>query len=104
MTVHNKLVRDKIPEIIQAHGHTAVTRMIQGDEYYQSLLTKLVEEYEEFRESGDLEELADILEVVEALAIAKGASFADILQKKEQKQQERGGFTTRVWLERVDDK
>ena len=72
--VYNKLVRDKIPEIISNKGETPVTRVLKDDEYKKSLEEKLFEEYKEVIEGeGDdrLEELADLLEVVKSLLIVK---------------------------------
>ena len=56
-----KLVRDKIPQIIEASGETPITRILERDEYLACLETKLDEEVREFHESKAPEELADIL-------------------------------------------
>jgi len=64
----NKLVRDKIPLIIEASGRIAITRTLSDEEFLLELKKKLVEETQEFIESGTLEELADVVEVVMALA------------------------------------
>ena len=61
MKVYNKLVRDKIPEIIDAdNGKTCVTRIMEDDEYLETLNTKMQEELKEYLESGEVEELADL--------------------------------------------
>ena len=68
MIQYDKLVRDRIPEIIRAAGKQPVTRMVAGpDELKQRLIDKLAEEMQEYRESGSLEEIADILEVLQGL-------------------------------------
>ncbi len=64
---YNKLVRDKIPEIIRADNKTPYTHKVSGSELEDALQKKLTEEIREFRKSRTMEELADILEVVEAL-------------------------------------
>jgi predicted house-cleaning noncanonical NTP pyrophosphatase (MazG superfamily) len=43
----NKLVRDRIPEIIESDGHNAFTRILDGQDYRAALLAKLVEEARE---------------------------------------------------------
>ncbi len=67
----NKLVRDRIPDIIKESGHTPYYRIMNDDEYWNELVKKLQEEVDEFVESGNIEELADILEVVYSIALAK---------------------------------
>ena len=68
--MYNKLVRDKIPEIIQADGKAPKTRILSDEEHLEALLDKLGEEYEEFKEAKNVEELADLYEVLLALADA----------------------------------
>ena len=61
MKIYNKLVRDKIPEIIAGNnGKTCVTRIMEDDEYLKSLNTKIQEELKEYLESGDVENFADL--------------------------------------------
>jgi predicted house-cleaning noncanonical NTP pyrophosphatase (MazG superfamily) len=74
---YDKLVRDRIPEIIQSHGHHPVTRVLDDATYQVALLAKLAEETREAQEAAteDLPaELADVLEVIRALAAAVGVS------------------------------
>ena len=97
--VFEKLVRDRIPEIIQKSGGQPVTRILTEDaEYLQALEQKLDEETGEFHESKSLEELADILEVVFALAEAIGCSKEALLECYQKKHETRGGFRDRVFL------
>ena len=88
MTVYNKLVRDKIPDIITASGKHPVTRVLSNEEYLAELDKKLIEEGNEYQADKSLEELADMLEVI--YAIAKKAA-------------ERGRFVHKLFLECVDD-
>ena len=79
---HNKLVRDRIPEIIQAQGQHPVTRILDNASYQEALLAKLAEETRETQEPAaeDLpDELADIVEVIQALATAVGMSWVQLL-------------------------
>ena len=98
MTEYNKLVRDKIPEIIEAHGEVPVIRVLGQDEYIRSLRMKLSEETAEYLESGEAEELADIMEVVYALAAASGTSREELEAIRLQKRESRGGFDKRLLL------
>lgn len=98
---YDKLVRDKIPEIIAADGKKAVTRILNDEEFKFYLEKKLDEEVAEFHESKSLEELADILEVVFALNRAYGYSLEAVYAKKLNKFIERGGFTQKILLEEI---
>lgn len=93
-----KLVRDKIPQIIEASGETPITRILERDEYLACLEAKLDEEVREFHESKATEELADILEVVCALAEAHGCSREALLSIYQKKHDARGGFAERIFL------
>ncbi|MFZ5967401.1 MAG: phosphoribosyl-ATP pyrophosphohydrolase [Bacillota bacterium] len=101
MPVYNKLVRDKIPDIIEAEGKKAVTTVLSKDEYYKALVTKLQEEVQEFAESDSIEEIADILEVIDAIIAAKGAMKEQVCMIQKQKRAERGGFEKRIMLREV---
>ena len=95
---YNKLVRDKIPELIEAKGERAVLRILEAEEYRRCLEDKLDEEVTEFHRDRNLEELADILEVVYALADTLGASRQELMDAYDKKHQKRGGFSRRVFL------
>lgn len=101
--IHNKLVRDKIAEIINNSGRKANIRILNDSEYYSELKKKLQEEVDEFLNSDNIEELADILEVIEALALVSFSSFDQVLQIKEDKKLHRGSFKSKIFLESVQD-
>lgn len=102
--IYNKLVRDRIPEIIEASGKECRVSNVSGEELIAALQAKLFEETEEFVESNkSLEELAYILEVVEALAVRLGSSLTEVMERKAKKKDERGGFEQGIWLEWVED-
>ncbi|NLM54429.1 MAG: nucleoside triphosphate pyrophosphohydrolase [Firmicutes bacterium] len=104
MAVYEKLVRDRIPDIIQAKGKDCRFSRVSGEQLMSGLEAKLSEEIQEFIDSGrDLEELADILEVVDGLASHLGSSFEEIMKLKQKKRNERGGFQEGIWLEWVQD-
>lgn len=99
--VHNKLVRDKILEIIDQAGEVSVSRVLDEKEYLVELIKKLGEEYEEFQADLSIEELADIQEVV--LALADTIASRDELEKvRAEKAIKRGGFEKRIFLERTE--
>ena len=77
---YDKLVRDRIPEIIESSGKRAVTRVAGDDEYLHYLRRKLSEEVDEYMASEDAEELADILEVVSALGRQAGVPLSRLIE------------------------
>ncbi len=99
---YNKLVRDKIPEIIKADGQEPVMRILGDKEYVTALEKKLQEEVTEVldSESGKhrLEELGDVLEVMNALAALDGYTIEDIVAAAARKREKRGGFEKRIFL------
>lgn len=101
---YNKLVRDKIPELISKGGDRPVTHILDTESYRRELKRKLQEEVAEFNEADDVEELVDILEVVYALANDRGLSRCQLEQLRQQKRETRGGFDKRVFLEEVTSK
>ena len=92
MKIYQKLVRDRIPEIIQRSGKTCSVRRLSSEDYLQALRTKLGEELAEYLESGELSELADLLEVLLATAEAEGYTREELEAVREKKARERGGF------------
>lgn len=102
--VYNKLVRDRIPEIIEEKNETPVTRVLNEDEYKLELERKLYEEYNEVIESSGedrLFELADMIEVIRSLASVSGKTLEDIIELANGKRNKRGGFEKKIFLEKV---
>ena len=95
---YNKLVRDKIPEMIRADGENPITRILDEEEYRKHLEMKLDEEVAEFHKDQNIEELADILEVVLALNESLGYSREELESAYLEKHEARGGFSDRVFL------
>ena len=100
-TVHNKLVRDRIPEIIEASGKTCVTEVLPNDAYIQALDAKLSEELAEYQQSKSLEELADLLEVMGAVVKARGYTWDELTRVRKEKRAQRGAFEQRIFLKEV---
>lgn len=95
-----KLVRDRIPEIIRSRGGNPVVRVARDDEeYVLMLMNKLDEEVGEYLMDGDPGELADILEVIYALCDAKRITREELELLRKNKAEERGGFKKRIFLE-----
>ena len=93
-----KLVRDRIPEIIRAEGRDCDIRIADDSEYHGFLLRKLDEEVAEFKEDENVEELADVMEVLMALAKDLGYSFDELLGANRKKREERGAFNKHIIL------
>ena len=103
MPVYNKLVRDKIPEIIMKSGKTAHCHVLDNNEYIAELDRKLNEECAEYQSDKSIEELADMLEVMYAIVEARGYSVAELERVRLEKAEKRGGFSERIFLEQVED-
>ncbi|MBL4933202.1 nucleoside triphosphate pyrophosphohydrolase [Clostridium paridis] len=101
MKDYNKLVRDKIPEIIKESGRQCDYIIADKKEQLELLINKLDEEVLEFKEDRNLEELADIMEVLFALANNLGFKEEELIKKREEKKGERGGFEDGIVLQKV---
>jgi predicted house-cleaning noncanonical NTP pyrophosphatase (MazG superfamily) len=100
MREFNKLVRDKIPEIIKANDEIPYFHILEDDvEYLQALLQKDIEEGLELAQNPSLDELADKLEVIYAIAKTRGYTPQQIEQARVEKAKNRGGFDKRIFLE-----
>ena len=99
MKTFNKLVRDRIPEIIRANGEVPLVRILGDEEYERELNKKLQEEVNEYLADRNIEELADIEEVLRALVALKGVAYGDFDKMREEKCKKRGAFKERVFLE-----
>lgn len=102
MKIYNKLVRDKIPEIMESKGVKPVTRILNDKEYIKELNRKLQEEVSEYLESENIEELADIEEVLLALLQIKNISKEAFEDIRKQKVLKRGAFDKKIFLEREE--
>ncbi|MCH4569956.1 nucleoside triphosphate pyrophosphohydrolase [Bacillus sp. ES1-5] len=107
MPTYNKLIRNKIPQIIKANGKAPKTRILPQDEYIKELCKKTQEELTEYLKATTkehkLEELSDLLELINALAQHEGTTLEEINEIRKKKTEERGDFSDRVFLIKVTD-
>jgi predicted house-cleaning noncanonical NTP pyrophosphatase (MazG superfamily) len=107
MPIYNKLVRDRIPEIIERAGKRYRTRVLEQDEFKLELQRKCQEELEEYLRAGNdqeaVEELADLLEIIYTLAEVHDSSPEELEQIRSEKVENRGGFQDRLFLLEVKD-
>lgn len=95
---HNKLIRDRIPAIIEQSGKTCKVKVLNQGDYLKALKNKLGEELAEYRSSGDPSELADLLEVIYTIARAEGLEVEELEAMRANKCRERGSFDQRLLL------
>lgn len=98
---YHKLVRDRIPEIIEEGGKICVYETLTAKDYIVLLDQKLNEELTEYQESKSLEELADLLEVMQAVVRARGWTLEELEQVRADKAAKRGGFEKKILLKKV---
>ena len=98
---YNKLVRDRIPEIIAASGKKCTMSVLSEEEYLRLVDLKLDEELAEYHKDQNIEELADLMEVIRAAAFARGYSLDDLERVRSEKAAKRGAFEKRFLLKEV---
>jgi len=100
---YNKLTRDDIPHLIEQSGRKQTSRIMDEKEYEEALLTKVIEEIEEYRITKNEEELADIQEVLDCLMELKNYEPMHIDYLQLIKREARGSFKKRIMLLEVED-
>ena len=98
---YQKLVRDRIPEIIESSGRICVTEILSDEDYLKMLDAKLDEELAEYHADQNIEELTDLMEVIRACAVARGYSVEELEQARAEKAAKRGGFERKILLKEV---
>ncbi len=106
--IHNKLVRDNIPEIIRQDKAEPKVRLLEQAEFLIELFRKLEEEAKEaagviYEKPELIKELADVYEVIDAIIENCGLDKEEIMKIKIKRQAERGGFTKKIFLESVEN-
>ena len=102
-TEHHKIVRDKIPEIIENNGQRAVCRIPEKEEIIRGLETKLTEELSEYLADHSLEEMADLLEVMHGIHFHRGVSWDELESIRLAKKEKRGGFEQGIYLTATEE-
>jgi len=106
--IFNKLVRDKIPEIIRKDNSLPVIHILEENGFKKELAYKLLEEsIEAVKARHDkaelVKEIGDVYEVIDAIIEAYGLSRSEIIELKNLRKENRGGFKDRIFLEYVDE-
>jgi predicted house-cleaning noncanonical NTP pyrophosphatase (MazG superfamily) len=101
--LYNKLVRDKIPQIIKESGKYCKYRVASDEEYRTYLHAKLMEESYEFMNDPSVSEAADVMEVLEALLRVYGIDKQEVQRARVDKIKDRGSFNEKLVLLGVDD-
>lgn len=99
--IYEKLVRDRIPELIEAQGEIPLVEVLDDEAYIRRLDEKMREELEEYLEDGSMEELADLLEVIRAVIAARGYTWDEVERMRAAKAQRNGAFEKKLFLKGV---
>jgi predicted house-cleaning noncanonical NTP pyrophosphatase (MazG superfamily) len=104
--VYDKLIRDRMPEVIEAEGHFCRTEILDDAAYIHALKRKLVEEADEVLKASSpdeiIAELADLCEVIDALLVASDIRREALEVVQEERRRSRGAFAKRLLLRHVD--
>ena len=101
MKVYDKLVRDRIPEIIEASGSKCEIEVVNDEVALEYLYKKLNEEVEELLTDKNLDEIADVMEVLFAIGKKYGYSEHEVLGRRNEKRNSRGGFDGNLVLKKT---
>lgn len=108
MPVYNKLVRDRILEIIESDGLAYNARILESSELLKEVKAKMIEEAKEFHAAEtaieSLEELADVLELIHTALNTLGVTYEELNEVRLQKKVNRGGFEKAIYLVDIEDK
>ena len=102
MKIYNKLVRDKIPDIIKEEGRNVKTKVLNENEYIEELNKKLQEEVSEYLKDNNVEELVDIVQVIYSLLDVRKFSMEKFENMRQQKNINNGAFKERLFLIEAD--
>jgi predicted house-cleaning noncanonical NTP pyrophosphatase (MazG superfamily) len=95
---YNKVIRDKIPEIIAESGKKYTLKQLDDASFLAEIEKKLIEEVNEYSESKDIEELADILEVIYRISELRGVNSDELDEIRKEKAEKRGKFDDNLFL------
>jgi predicted house-cleaning noncanonical NTP pyrophosphatase (MazG superfamily) len=102
---YNKLVRDRIPEIIMTDGSNAETKLLKPEEIIDHLKKKTIEEAQELVEAVEIDdvkkEIADLEEVLKSLRERLKISEEEIEEIRLARAKSRGRFEKGIYLIRT---
>ncbi|MDU2201020.1 MAG: nucleoside triphosphate pyrophosphohydrolase [Terrisporobacter othiniensis] len=101
MKIYDKLVRDRIPEIIENSGNHCEVEVVSDEVALEYLYKKLNEEVSELLDDKNLEEIADVIEVLFAIGKKYGYSEEDIFNRRKEKKSKSGGFEDNLILKKT---
>lgn len=99
--IYDKLVRDKIPEIIEKSGKQCEIEILSDEQYLEMIDKKLDEELAEYHKDQNIEELTDLLEVIYVATKARGYAIEELEKVRAEKAEKRGGFNKKILLKKV---
>ena len=103
--IYNKLIRDRIPEIIKKDDKRAIIKKLSKDSFERELRKKLIEEAVEVRKADNREdlvkEIADVEEILLSLLSVKKIKRTEVVRMRNKRKKERGGFNKRIFLKEV---
>lgn len=107
MPIYNKLIRDRILEIIEKDGKTYNMEILSKERHEGEIKAKLSEEVHEYQAAKNnqeaIEELADILELIHAALPLHNATYEQLEEVRVKKKEKRGGFDKGIYLIEVHD-
>jgi len=104
MTIYNKAIRDKIPEIIKESDNNCNIKTLSDEKFLIELEKKLDEELIEYHESKSVEELTDLIEIIQRIAELKEIDNKTLQELQKQKAEKRGKFKKNLFLLETDEK
>jgi predicted house-cleaning noncanonical NTP pyrophosphatase (MazG superfamily) len=99
---YRKLIRDKVPDILEAEGVKATYHKADHDEFEIELLEKLREEVIEFKNAKSIDELVDLLETLDTVIAFYEWKQEDIITLKNEKRAEKGGYSKQLILDKTE--
>lgn len=96
-----KLVRDKIPEILENSGKSCTIEVLDDQQMLEYLYVKFNEELYELFHCEELEGLADVMEVLFSIGKRYGYSEDDILNRRNEKKATHGSFNSNLLLKEI---
>ncbi len=99
---YNKLIRDRILEIIKAAGERPSWRILNKKEYLREIKKKILEEAKELTGAKNkkeiINEIVDIQELIDILISEFSLTKPAIKRQQKIKNKKRGGFKKKLFL------